>query len=382
MRNVFIYLLLFCVLFFTACNKKNDVILESSLSEINDFSSKEPSKEPEITSSSSNTIIPSSSEKKKTVSSKINTSGFASSTSKAKSPSTTISNEIKYKNNIKGNSNGNLINLGLVSRQNEWIFYSNFSDGGKLYKKRIDGSEKTLLSNDTCRQINVVGDWVYYCNESDKNIYKVKIDGTEKINLQKKCLYYMYVEGDWIYFENIDQSGFSKMKIDGSEFSIIFSDQIWSASIANEWIYYSNESGDDSDYRNLYKIDINGKNKTIIDKTDNIWASIPIGNIVYYERGCGEFFKINSDGSEKLKIAEVGHEGFNISGDWLFYGDIDDEMGYRIKLDGSSKSKIINDYLININIIDDWIYYTVYESQNVKKMYRIRFDGSNKQLFD
>jgi hypothetical protein len=44
--------------------------------------------------------------------------------------------------NIYGNTVGNISNWGYAAIQNDWIYYHNGSDDGKLYKIRIYGGQR------------------------------------------------------------------------------------------------------------------------------------------------------------------------------------------------------------------------------------------------
>jgi hypothetical protein len=58
----------------------------------------------------------------------------------------------------RGNSVGNIINLGWAAIQGDRIYYCNGSDGGKLYAIKTGGSGGQKLNNDKPYFINVVGD--------------------------------------------------------------------------------------------------------------------------------------------------------------------------------------------------------------------------------
>ena len=78
--------------------------------------------------------------------------------------------------NTIGNSCGNLHSGGTVAQQGDWIYYNKFPSGG-LYKVKIDGTGKIKLNDDSAFAINVVGDWIYYHNDTgDAGSYKVKTD--------------------------------------------------------------------------------------------------------------------------------------------------------------------------------------------------------------
>jgi len=80
-----------------------------------------------------------------------------------------------------GNTAGNLNNYGVISEKDGWIYYSNSSDEGKLYKMRTDGTERTKLNDHNSCCINIAGDWIYYLNSrEDYQLYKMRTDGTER----------------------------------------------------------------------------------------------------------------------------------------------------------------------------------------------------------
>ncbi len=63
----------------------------------------------------------------------------------------------------------------------DWIFYRNDSDEGKLYKIRTDGTERARLNQDRSGNINSVDGWIFYRNDSDNGkLYKIRMDGTER----------------------------------------------------------------------------------------------------------------------------------------------------------------------------------------------------------
>ena len=90
-------------------------------------------------------------------------------------------------------------------------------------------------------------------------------------------------------------------------------------------------------------------------------------------------YRLNIDGTGLKKLAENCDE-IQITDDYIFYAfiydDIDNTGIYRINVDGSEKIKINNEISQDIIVCGDWIYY-----QNVSddfKPYKIRLDGSER----
>lgn len=103
-----------------------------------------------------------------------------------------------------------------VSDDGEWIYY--YEINTSLYKVRADGSEKLQLNSDKSYNINVSGDWIYYCsNDEGGYIFKIRPDGSEKtqLNDDKSCFgYFINITNDWIYYL-YDRTIIKKMSVDG-----------------------------------------------------------------------------------------------------------------------------------------------------------------------
>ena len=109
-----------------------------------------------------------------------------------------------------------------------YVYYANHYDGGKLYRKKIDGTGSMKLSDDIPVDINAEGDWIYYCNNSDESkLYKTKTDGSGRIKLSDNQCSRPNVTGEWIYYINkmdIDQTDSEAMyriNTDGTNETIV-----------------------------------------------------------------------------------------------------------------------------------------------------------------
>ncbi len=100
-----------------------------------------------------------------------------SNTAKTQNIQTQIE-KLKSTINTYGNTQGNIMNSGLVAGQGNWLYYSNSSDNWNLYKIRADGSEKEKLNNEISSRINVAGDWIYYTDKNMK-LYRMRTDATK-----------------------------------------------------------------------------------------------------------------------------------------------------------------------------------------------------------
>jgi hypothetical protein len=145
----------------------------------------------------------------------------------------------------------------------------------------------------------------------------------------------------------------------------------------DDWIYFCLEG--EIYTINLYRVNVNGtKMKLLAEYCFDIHI---INNHIFYgtwgnSDSCG-IYRVNVDGSDKIRICDDEICDFKIVDDWIFYGNqSDDSAIYKIKIDGSEKTKVNSEISQYIIVCGDWIYY-----QNVTddfKPYKIRLDGSER----
>lgn len=100
----------------------------------------------------------------------------------------------------------------------DWVYFISIADFNfNLYRIRIDGSGREVMIEDA-REAFVADDWIYYVNESDEGkVYKVRTDGTEKTRLTSEPTQSgPIVDGNWAYYA-VSNSGFFKALIDGTD---------------------------------------------------------------------------------------------------------------------------------------------------------------------
>lgn len=128
----------------------------------------------------------------------------------------------------------------------EWVYYGNFSDNGKIYRVRIDGSDKQKINDLYSINLNIMGEWLYFIAASDEyNLYKMRIDGTNLIkmfnhaNQLHECV---NVTEDWIYFYDAFDGGILyRTKHDGTQEHAIYYGQVFNINICNDSIYFNSD---------------------------------------------------------------------------------------------------------------------------------------------
>ena len=271
----------------------------------------------------------------------------------------------------QGNSNGNIANSGMLMKQGDWIYYG-LEDG--LYKCKEDGTQKEkLLSIDSgggIFHINVIEEWIYFGksglfriktdgtgyeqivaenieggnhfigNEVYKgNEYRMKIDGSDIEQIYDKNSAYGYtlniVDG-WIYFCDRDsekKGGIFKMKLDGSDLEKIFDGDSDHMIVDDEWIYFENQK--DHDY--LYKMKTNGTDLQLLEDSSVNYLNV-MDNWIYYS-GANGLSKIKKDGSDNQVLTDDIASNLHIAGEWIYYycrTGTENNL-YRIRTDGTEK---------------------------------------------
>ena len=289
--------------------------------------------------------------------------------------------------NQAGNTNGNLINNGFVCEQGDWIYYSGESDGfGALFMKlfKFDTVNKTRLklNDDSATNINIVGNWLYYCNLSECkigpggycNVYKIKLDGSMRTKLNDINSFFINVVGDWIYFNNKNAGEqLWKAKTDGTNLFKLSEEPSYNINIIGDWIYYC--SGD-----KILKIKTDGSNRKIL-ASEKVKKMVVDSDWIYFvNQGDGnKLYKIKTNGTNKSKVNNDNTVNINIKNGFIYYV-ADDRYMYKMKLDGTDR-KDFPLFCSGINIIGNWIYYHK-EFAESEPLYRIKSDGSEDMKFE
>lgn len=171
----------------------------------------------------------------------------------------------------------------------DWIYYTveynDYSQGYcySIYKIRTDGTGKQGLEYyDSAKSLNIAGDWLYYVNNKDNNcIYKIRTDGTGRTKISSAQARNINVIGNTIYFISYipnEGSGYiMKMNTDGS--NLVNLNAYANSFIATEnSIYYDTFSD-----KKFYKMDVDGSNVTYIMDLPKLTYTINIlGDTPYF----------------------------------------------------------------------------------------------------
>lgn len=267
-----------------------------------------------------------------------------------------IKNDWSEKSMVSENKTGSIFVAG------DWIYYSNSNDYGSLYKMKTDGSMQSKLSGDDIKSIHVSGDWIFYdtqksmedINEAKEKykesfmekiepgaVYKIKIDGSEKTKLTDtdwRCGN-LKVFGDWILYECNGQ--LYKIKTDGSGKTLI-SENGRIGFADGDWFYYGELSGKDvAEKFSFFRIKLNGSERENLSTIENVVNYCFSDGWFYYgtesEKG---LFRVRPAGSEKTKMNNIDIWVLDgVIGNWMYISDYSGPR-FRIKTDGSVGTRI------------------------------------------
>jgi len=163
--------------------------------------------------------------------------------------------------NVYGNTSGNIANKGVAAIQGNRIFYSDsgFSTSKGIYAVNTNGGDRQKLSDDMAMYINVVGDRIYFRNNSDSgSLYVMKTDGSGIRQLTDGEAHHVNVVDDRIYYcDDYYGGNLYTMNINGGDKQLLTNDIADSINVVGNRIYYSNYN----DNQNLYVMDLNGGSK-------------------------------------------------------------------------------------------------------------------------
>ncbi|WNS44642.1 DUF5050 domain-containing protein [Paenibacillus sp. MMS20-IR301] len=242
---------------------------------------------------------------------------------------------------VSGNTVANLNNGGWYAADEDWIYFSNIQDSGKLYKQRKDGTEFQLLSDGLyAGSLNLMNGKLYYIAENNK-FFCMDTDGSNKTLIK-----------DFVLGKNL-------------------------LSVTEDWIYFTEGSGPT---KPLYRMKLDGSSKTLLEQY-GVSSLAVYGGRIYYTIDASKLFAMNLDGSHKQKLLEGGYMSDILIQDTTIYFNYKEQL-YTMNTDGTRLAKISGDNARDLNLSGNWLYYSNH-SEYSKKLFRINLtDYSSEKLAD
>ncbi|MDX9917852.1 MAG: DUF5050 domain-containing protein [Gudongella sp.] len=205
-----------------------------------------------------------------------------------------------------------------------WIFYLS---GTSLYRMRTDGTQNELIyKSGYLLDVNMYGKWLYFINMSDKfNVYKIDVNGRGLERVVKEEVSDIAIYDDRLYFSYYSDEGFymESMLLDGTDRRVEFEGQIYNLIIHDDYFYFQ------GDENQIYRARKGGNAETLLNQRPGLY--IIIEDTIYYTLESDEerlryskLYRMNLDGSGKELIEEFGSiDGLSHIGNWLYFEDRD-----------------------------------------------------------
>lgn len=279
--------------------------------------------------------------------------------------------------NEMGTTSGNAKNGGYFVKKDNWIYYSQYNEQNKkyeLYKERPNGTgrKSIYVSDKMICQLNAIGNWVYFKKgrklDYSKGLYRIREDGTGYQELTNNRVRNVIVVGEWIYYINeTDNSTLYRIRVNGTEREKLNEKSVNNFAYWDGYIYYSTYSKD-SNY--VYKIKWDGtENESLEFRAEEILVN---GSWIYYytyENHRGSICRRKIDGTSYEKLIDGRAYDICISGEWLYYYSTyyHSPQFHRIKIDGSMNENNIMDIdrHYDYSVFDNKVYYTNYENTEI-----------------
>jgi len=262
-----------------------------------------------------------------------------------------------------GNTNGNLLNNGMMATKDGIVYYTNKDKGG-LYKIKADGTQNQVLiaSDEYIECINISGNHIYFLVTSF--VENEDEDESERVIM--------------ICRTDLDGKNRTEIIVDDSPIDWFM--------VANGYIYYTKITApirwyDDLSNKHLYRTDLDGENSQKIAE-NTYYVNVTGDNIYYihlkyeddddtdymyvYRRLSGAIHKINLNGTDNTTLKTEPTSLMVADEGWIYYlVDSDKQYLYRIKTDGTENTQMLasddssfneNRVIQSINVGKDALY--------------------------
>lgn len=245
--------------------------------------------------------------------------------------------------NYRGNTASNLQNGAYVAVQGEYLYYTDASNDGYMYRVNMASGEKqTVFGNNLwARDLNVAGDWAYFtvklADSEHRDIYKTKTNGSsESAELVRKAATNPQVYGDYIYFADAVSKAFCRISLSTGAEEQLIADPGYFTAVAYNRIYTCDLNGSTG----IYSTDLTGGDVQRLSDANCYSLAIHGGYMYYTEKPSegGRVYRLDLDGENRTLVSDVKTaSGTRIAcdGDYCFFAGEDGAM-YVVDINGAS----------------------------------------------
>lgn len=285
---------------------------------------------------------------------------------------------IMNKGYVNGNTASNLYNGGLFCEHNDTIFFSNPSDGGKLYSMDSTGNNLKKLTNDAATYINVDDNYVYYVRNNPGDsldfdfvafhrnaLVRVDHNGENLVVLDTEPSLYASLIGNYIYYIHYDEQEAStlyKVRIDGEEQQKVMDTPVFTCNADGQYFYYNGMNEDGA----IHRFDTASDSTTVVYEGNTFQPVVSDGEDVYYIDGNTDYSIIhtNLQFSNPTFVTRDSVDAYNVHGSYIYYQrfDKDGSALCMIKNDGTEQMVIQEGDFCDIHVTSYYVFFREYHS--------------------
>ena len=286
---------------------------------------------------------------------------------------------------ISGNKVCNIANGGYFAMYNDHL-YSSINYNNYLYKVDLFGNNRTLITEDNAVYINIVDDWIYYSNNSDYgSLYKIHIDGNTK---DKKRLYVGRSEKLQYYDNHIYfiYSGFLyKIDVYTEKWQKVLQDKVLFFALSDNILYFVSDIDD-----KLYRYPLGAYSSELLLDVSISDFFIVNDYIVYTEYTTNNLFKYSISGNSAIKLSDNHCLKPNIFNDSIFYvndletfeSSLEYRTLYKLPLLGGDSVKVTDISVANFFLLNNAVYFSSPVSHDKYMWYACDFEGNSQKLLN
>lgn len=265
--------------------------------------------------------------------------------------------------NIRGNTNGNIANLGMGVAQGDRIFFTNPCDD--WYTFTLENGEIKKVFNDfddILLQMNLIDSDLFYISYYYGDMCFYEINGGGAGTLADITSYTLIVDGNWLY--SVDAAdGYVKrwqMNSQNAEGEKIGQKRAYSAtnktaatmSLTENYVYYASEE----EGYGIYRVSLKDKTEEKISDVKTIHL-IAENNYVYYiSEDDGLLYFCKTDGTELKCVSEKKASAININEKYIYYSCADEGL-FRCDLNGQNEIKLSDlKNIAYINLMNEYVF--------------------------
>jgi len=252
--------------------------------------------------------------------------------------------------NTRGNTNGNIANLGLAAAQDEWIFFCDLSDEGRLKATKDGGRTSIELMadlDDTYACLNLVGQTLNYISSSYSDLNAVLLDEETAVSVWTGHSYCMQVYDGDVWF--IDESGtglVTRLDAETGETVTYGSHPAYLESVTNEsvhtsfsldngYLYYA--AADDNN--RIYRVNLSSNEEACLADASATVLAVQDGAVYFTDANEGNrLFRLKN--GKTVLLTETGVGTFNVEGSTVWYTDTSASGSPLMKLENGIAARV------------------------------------------